>query len=38
SNMTGKRNRSAWKIKEAIDALEGFVGLLVMELESKSKK
>ncbi|MGR6088824.1 MAG: futalosine hydrolase [Arcticibacter sp.] len=38
SNMTGKRNRSAWKIKEAIDALEGFVGLLMMELESKSKK
>lgn len=38
SNMTGKRNRKAWKIKEAIDALNGFVGLLMMELESKTKK
>jgi futalosine hydrolase len=38
SNMTGKRNRKAWKMKEAIDALEGFLGLLVMELESKNKK
>ena len=38
SNMTGKRNRKSWKIKEALDALEGFVGLLMMELESKNKK
>jgi futalosine hydrolase len=33
SNMVERRNRSSWKIKEAIDALEGFTGLLLMELE-----
>lgn len=38
SNMTGKRDRKSWKIKEAINALDGFVGLLIMELESKVKK
>jgi futalosine hydrolase len=38
SNMTGKRNRKSWKVNEAIDALEGFVGLLMMEMESKIKK
>jgi futalosine hydrolase len=38
SNMTGKRNRKAWKVTEAVDALEGFVGLLMMELESKKNK
>lgn len=38
SNMTGRRNRKDWKMKEAIDALEAFLGLLVMELESKNNK
>jgi hypothetical protein len=36
--MTGRRNRKDWKMKEAIDALEAFLGLLVMELESKNNK
>jgi len=38
SNKTGKRNRKAWKVREAIDALEGFVGLMIMELSSQKQK
>ena len=34
SNKTGKRERNKWKITEALDALQGFTGLLMMELET----
>lgn len=34
SNMVEKRNRNNWKIKEAIDALEGVTGLLLMEIDT----
>lgn len=34
SNMVEKRNRKAWKVAEATDALAGFVSLLLLELQS----
>ncbi len=34
SNIVEKRNRKNWKIEEAINSLEGFIGLLLMELEN----
>lgn len=34
SNMVEKRNRENWKITEAISALEGITGLLLMELDA----
>jgi len=37
SNKVEQRNRKNWKIKEAIDALDGFIGLLLMELEAKGR-
>ncbi len=33
SNKVERRNKKNWKIDKAIDALEGFTGLLLMELE-----
>jgi futalosine hydrolase len=35
SNIATKRKRESWKINEAIDALEGFVGLMLMEMRGK---
>ena len=34
SNKVEKRNTRNWKIKEALNALAGFTGLLLMEIES----
>ncbi len=34
SNMVGERNKKKWKINQAVDALEGVTGLLLMELET----
>lgn len=34
SNMVEKRNRKAWKIDDAIDALAGYVSLLLLDLQS----
>ncbi|HMT29784.1 MAG TPA: futalosine hydrolase [Bacteroidia bacterium] len=34
SNMVEKRNKKNWKIRESVDALEGFTGLMLMELEN----
>ncbi len=34
SNMVEKRNRKSWKIDEAIDALSGYISLLLLELQS----
>jgi futalosine hydrolase len=35
SNKVEKRNRKNWKVKEALDALAGFTGLLLLEIKSK---
>ena len=35
SNKVERRNRNKWKLPEALDALAGVTGLLLMELESK---
>ena len=35
SNMVEKRNRKAWKIDEAIDALAGYVSLLLLDIQSQ---
>ncbi len=34
SNMVEKRNRKAWKVEDAIDALAGYVSLLLLDLQS----
>jgi futalosine hydrolase len=34
SNVVEKRNKKVWKINEAVDALAGVAGLLLMELET----
>ncbi len=34
SNKVERRNRNNWKIKEATDALAGFTGMLLLELEN----
>lgn len=36
SNVVEKRNKRKWKIKEALDALAGITGLLLLEMESSS--
>jgi futalosine hydrolase len=34
SNKVERRNRDNWKVQEALDALAGFTGLLLLELET----
>jgi len=34
SNKVERRNKSKWKLKEALNALAGFTGLLLLELEN----
>jgi futalosine hydrolase len=34
SNMVKARDRKSWKTSEAIDALEGLCGLLLLDLEN----
>ena len=34
-NLVQERKRSEWRVDDAISALSGFIGLMLMELESK---
>ncbi len=35
SNKVERRNRKSWKVDEALKALSGYIGLLLLELESR---